>query len=178
MLCNAMFISAASLNAALRFFVSQMSNYIVCDLYFCLLQMSFYGIDIWRRFENLTQVSAFSRWPLKMPAQQKKLALNFIRKCNGCCMLRSSDIGRCKARAADTWTITNTFQPQDVGDEGTSKKLGGCRRYEDDINVSWEERSGGRIARVERFVYETSRFLSRNSTTSALGHILKGSSNF
>ena len=49
-------------------------------------------------------------------------------------LLRSSDIGRCKARAADTWTITNTFQPQDVGDEGTSKKLRGCRRYEDDIN--------------------------------------------
>ena len=126
MLCNAMFISAASLNAALRFFVSQMSNYIVCDLYFCLLQMSFYGIDIWRRFENLTQVSAFSRWPLKMPAQQKKLALNFIRKCNGCCMLRSSDIGRCKARAADTWTITNTFQPQDVGMRAPRKSYVGA----------------------------------------------------
>ena len=46
-------------------------------------------------------------------------------------LLRSSDIGRCKARAADMWTITNTFQPQDVGQGAAPKRW---RRYEDDRN--------------------------------------------
>ena len=37
-------------------------------------------------------------------------------------LLSSSDIGRCKACPADMWTITNTFQPQDVG-QGAPQKV-------------------------------------------------------
>ena len=50
------------------------------------------------------------------------------------CCIASSDMGRCKARAADMCTITNTFQPQDVGQREPLKKLRGRRRYVDDIN--------------------------------------------
>ena len=93
-------------------------------------------------------------------------------------LLRSSDMGRCKARAADMCTITNTFQPQDVGQREAPQKIMWAQKICGRYQLSGEERTEGRIARVEGFVYETSRFLRRSSATSALGHILKGSSDF
>ena len=51
--------------------------------------------------------------------------------------IASSDIGRCKARAADMCTITNTFQPQDVGQREPPQKLRGRRRYLGAISTIW-----------------------------------------
>ena len=144
-------------------------------LFYCVpfVFVVLYIICICKRFENKTQIKV----TIKDASTAGKVGFELL---SGnaplllLLLLRSSDIGRCKARAADMWTITNTFQPQDVGQGAAPKRW---RRYEDDMNWIWGGKNWGPHCQSWAIcLWDES--ISQQLVHWPSGQVLKGSRNF
>ena len=140
-------------------------------LYVICICKRFDIICICKRFENKTQIKV----TIKDASTAGKVGFELLSgNAPPLLLLRSSDIGRCKARAADMWTITNTFQPQDVGQGAAPKRW---RRYEDDMNYLGRKELRAALPELGDLFMRRVNF-SEQLVHWPSGQVLKGSRNF